>query len=186
MSDLGAARARRSEVWRLGLLFGALYFLQGIGEPTEGLIAQPARCLLKRWGRSDRDITTFMALLAIPWTFKPLYGLLTDFVPIFGTRRRGYLLLASGATTISLLGLFAFPIAARVGSRAPGLADGAGQSPWRWPMSPRTPWWSNVANRWVSLGPSRQCSGDASTPPESLPARSARSSVKISVNTGPS
>ena len=110
MSDLGVARARRSEVWRLGLLFGALYFLQGIGEPTEGLIAQPARRLLKRWGRSDRDITTFMALLAIPWTFKPLYGWLTDFVPIFGTRRKSYLLLASGATAVSLLGLFAFPL----------------------------------------------------------------------------
>ena len=32
MSDGGAGRARGSEVWRLGLLFGALYFLQGIGE----------------------------------------------------------------------------------------------------------------------------------------------------------
>ena len=51
-----------------------------------------------------------MALLAVPWTFKPLYGLLTDFVPIFGTRRKSYLLLASGAMAISLLGLFAFPI----------------------------------------------------------------------------
>jgi hypothetical protein len=110
MSDPGAAKARETEVWRLGLLFGALYFLQGVGEPTEGLIAQPARCLLKQWGRSDRDITTFMALLAIPWSFKPVYGLLTDFVPIFGTRRKGYLLLASGATAVSLLGLFAFPV----------------------------------------------------------------------------
>ncbi len=110
MSDPGAARAHGSEVWRLGLLFGALYFLQGIGEPTEGLIAQPARSLLKGWGRSDRDITAFMALLSIPWTFKPLYGLCSDFVPIFGTRRKGYLLLASGATAISLLGLFAFPL----------------------------------------------------------------------------
>jgi hypothetical protein len=110
MSDEGSARARGSQVWRLGLLFGALYFLQGIGEPTEGLIAQPGRSLLKQWGRSDRDITTFMALLGIPWTFKPLYGLFSDFVPIFGTRRKGYLLLASGATTISLFGLVTFPL----------------------------------------------------------------------------
>ena len=110
MSDEGAGRADTSVAWRLGFLFGALYFLQGIGEPTEGLIAQPARSLLKQWGRSDRDITTFMALLGIPWTFKPLYGLLTDFVPVFGTRRKGYLLVASGALAISLLGLFALPL----------------------------------------------------------------------------
>ena len=31
------------------LLFGMLYFVQGIVEPTEGLIAQPVRSLLKSW-----------------------------------------------------------------------------------------------------------------------------------------
>jgi hypothetical protein len=99
-------------VWRLGLFFGAIYFLQGIGEPTDGLIAQPARSLLKRWGRSDRDITTFMALLAAPWSFKPLYGLLTDFVPILGTRRTGYLVLSGGAVAVSMLALGVFPVRA--------------------------------------------------------------------------
>jgi hypothetical protein len=38
-----------------------------------------------------------MALLALPWTTKPLFGLLSDFVPLFGSRRRNYLLLANGA-----------------------------------------------------------------------------------------
>ena len=112
MNDQGAGNARGKEAWRLGLVFGALYFLQGIGEPTEGLIAQPARSLLMRWGRSDAEITTFMVLLGIPWIVKPLYGLLTDFVPIFGTRRKGYLLLAGGATAVSLLALYAFPVRA--------------------------------------------------------------------------
>jgi MFS family permease len=103
-------RASAGEAWRLGLLFGAIYFLQGIGEPTDGLIAQPVRSLLKTWGRSAGEITTFSALLALPWAFKPLYGLLSDFVPLFGTRRKGYLILASVATALSLLGLFAFPV----------------------------------------------------------------------------
>ena len=31
-------------------MFGAMYFIQGIGEPTEGLIAQPVRSLLAKWG----------------------------------------------------------------------------------------------------------------------------------------
>src|SRR5947209_15284293 len=91
-------RAESGEAWRLGLLFGAIYFLQGIGEPTDGLIAQPLRSLLKGWGRSAGEITAFSALLALPWTFKPIYGLLSDFVPLFGTRRKGYLILSGGAT----------------------------------------------------------------------------------------
>jgi len=34
---------RLSPPLRLGLLFGALYFLQGLVEPGDGLIAQPTR-----------------------------------------------------------------------------------------------------------------------------------------------
>ena len=86
----------------LVLLFGTMYFVQGIAEPTEGLIAQPVRSLLASWGRSAAEIAAFGAHLALPWWFKPLYGLLSDFVPLFGTRRRSYLLLT---TTITFLGL---------------------------------------------------------------------------------
>jgi MFS family permease len=110
MSAAASGRNGSREAWRLGLLFGALYFIQGIGEPTEGLIAQPARSLLKGWGRSDRDVATFMALLGVPWTLKPLYGLLTDFCPILGTRRKGYLVVSGAATAASLLALSAFPV----------------------------------------------------------------------------
>ena len=39
-----------------------------------------------------------MVLIALPWAFKPLYGLLTDFVPLAGTRRRSYLLLSTAVT----------------------------------------------------------------------------------------
>ncbi len=46
-------------------------------------------------------------MLALPWAIKPLYGLLTDFVPLFGMRRRSYLLVATFATTVGLLALFA-------------------------------------------------------------------------------
>jgi hypothetical protein len=110
MSGAVRDQARRRDALRLGLLFGAIYFLQGIGEPTEGLMAQPALSLLKSWGSTPAAITAFMALLATPWSLKPIYGLLTDFVPLGGTRRKGYLLLSGGTTAISLLGLYAFPV----------------------------------------------------------------------------
>ena len=34
-------RRCNAETVQLSALFGAIYFIQGIGEPTEGLIAQP-------------------------------------------------------------------------------------------------------------------------------------------------
>lgn len=93
----------------LTTLFALLYFVQGISEPTEGLIAQPTRSLLRNWGYSTESVTTFMALLALPWAIKPVYGLLTDFVPLAGTRRRSWLLITTLATSVGLTGLYFFP-----------------------------------------------------------------------------
>jgi MFS family permease len=94
----------------LVLLFAAMYFVQGIAEPTEGLIAQPVRSLLRSWGYSATVIAGFAALLALPWSLKPLYGMLTDFVPIAGTRRRSYLLLTSGVSALGLSALYCLEV----------------------------------------------------------------------------
>lgn len=107
---MSVADPRRRATLRLGLLFGTIYFIQGVGEPTEGLIAQPVRALLKRWGRDTEDIAAFMALLALPWSLKPLFGVLTDFVPIAGSRRRSYLVAASAATVVGLFGAWALEL----------------------------------------------------------------------------
>ena len=54
-----ATRARLTEgrtppasVAGLGLLFGAVYFVQSVGDPASGLIAQPVRSLLADWARA--------------------------------------------------------------------------------------------------------------------------------------
>ena len=106
MSEPPAARRIR-DVVPLGALFGVLYFVQGIAEPTEGLIAQPVRSLLASWGRSIEEIAVFSALLAAPWWLKPLYGLLTDHVPLLRLRRKSYLLLSTGIGAL-LLGYLAW------------------------------------------------------------------------------
>lgn len=101
--------APKDAVFGLGLVFGLLYFVQGIGEPTEGLISQPVRSLLKGWGHSASEIAGFMAVLGLPWSLKPLYGVLTDFVPLGGSRRRVYLILTCLATAAALGWLWLVP-----------------------------------------------------------------------------
>jgi MFS family permease len=51
--------------------------------------------MLRNWGRDSTEIATFMFFLAFPWYIKPIFGLLTDFVPIRGLRRKSYLILSS-------------------------------------------------------------------------------------------
>ena len=87
----------------LGILFGAFAFCQGVAEPTEGLIAQPVQAMLTRWGHGPAEVGAFAAMVALPWSIKPLYGLLTDFVPLFGRRRKSYLILTSGTAAVALL-----------------------------------------------------------------------------------
>lgn len=103
------SHTRTLAMLRLGTLFGILYFVQGIAEPTEGLIVQPVRSLLRSWGGSAGRVTAFVALVALPWSLKPLFGLLTDLVPFCGMRRRSYLIAASSAAVAGFLGLAVMP-----------------------------------------------------------------------------
>jgi MFS family permease len=80
---------------KLFIIFAALYFVQGTGELSAGLLSQPLRSLLRNWGSDSAEIATFMFLLGIPWYIKPIFGLLTDFIPIKGLRRKSYLILSS-------------------------------------------------------------------------------------------
>jgi len=103
-------RSRESSTADAYTFFATLYFIQSIGDPGSGLIAQPIRSLLRHWGESPASLAGLMALLAIPWSIKPVFGLLSDFVPLFGSRRRNYLLLANGMAVVSLLLLALAPL----------------------------------------------------------------------------
>jgi MFS family permease len=94
----------------LGAVFGLLYFVQGIVEPTEGLLSQPIKSLLRHWDYSAASAAWLMSALTLPWTIKPLYGLLTDFVPLRGSHRRSYLLLTTAAATLGMVGVYFMPL----------------------------------------------------------------------------
>jgi predicted MFS family arabinose efflux permease len=51
--------------------------------------------LMKGMGLDSDTAATFFSLAMLPWTFKTIAGLLVDGVPLFGSRRRGYLLLSA-------------------------------------------------------------------------------------------
>jgi MFS family permease len=89
---------------RLMLFFAIVYTVEGIGQAKVGVIWQPLTHYLKEslaW--TPVQIATSLAVLDVPWVVKPLYGILSDFLPLFSYRRRSYLLLANAAAIAAFL-----------------------------------------------------------------------------------
>jgi hypothetical protein len=85
----------RAELRRWAVLIGAGVFATTLSQPA--VLKLPLQHLLK----SDLDVSregmaAFFAAAALAWYFKPLAGILSDSVPLLGTRRRHYLLLSAG------------------------------------------------------------------------------------------
>ncbi|MBV8889067.1 MAG: hypothetical protein JO305_05295, partial [Alphaproteobacteria bacterium] len=75
--------------------FALVYVVEGLGQ-TGGLIAQPLNYFLKQqYGWTPVQVTTYLTVLNLPWIIKPVYGVISDFVPLFGYRRKAYLVLAN-------------------------------------------------------------------------------------------
>ncbi|MGC2079047.1 MAG: MFS transporter [Xanthobacteraceae bacterium] len=80
--------------------FALVYFAEGSG----GLLSQPLNYYLKQvhdW--TPLQISAYVSILNLPWMIKPLYGLVSDLIPIFGSRRKSYLLLANAAAIAGFL-----------------------------------------------------------------------------------
>ncbi len=71
---------------RLAALFAIVYFAQGMWY----LPNQTITVAFKDAGYTPSAVADFFLLSALPWMIKPLYGLLSDFVPLFGRRRKSY------------------------------------------------------------------------------------------------
>jgi MFS family permease len=83
-------------VSRLMLFFAIVYTVEGVGQVKAGVMWQPLTHYLKETQNWDPvQIAASLAVLDVPWVVKPLYGVISDFLPIFGYRRRSYLLLAN-------------------------------------------------------------------------------------------
>lgn len=80
---------------RLLWFFGLVYIVEGLGQVV-GLISQPLTYYLKEvHGWTALQVTAFITVFNLPWVIKPVYGLVSDFLPLFGYRRKSYLLIAN-------------------------------------------------------------------------------------------
>ena len=86
---------------RLAVLFGIVYFAQGMWY----LPVQVITISLKDRGLSAGQVADFFAITLVPWLIKPIYGLVSDFVPLFGYRRKSYLYITSAAAGVAGLTL---------------------------------------------------------------------------------
>ncbi|HZO38440.1 MAG TPA: MFS transporter [Methylomirabilota bacterium] len=89
------------EAKRLAVLFGIVYFAQGMWYLPE----QTITIVLKDRGLSASQVADFILIAWLPWFAKPLYGLLSDFVPLFGRRRQSYFVVSSAVAGVGGLAL---------------------------------------------------------------------------------
>jgi MFS family permease len=81
------------EARRLALVFAVVYFAQGMWYLPNLSITFFLKDTL---GLGAAGTATFFSISVIPWLIKPVYGLISDFIPLFGQRRKSYLILTSG------------------------------------------------------------------------------------------
>jgi len=102
---MDSPKQEQSLIRRLMIFFGLVYFMQGIGQAS-GLVSQPLNFFFKEaLGLNPAQTTEYLAILTLPWVIKPLYGLLSDFIPLFGYRRKSYLFLMNGVAAAAFLWL---------------------------------------------------------------------------------
>jgi folate/biopterin transporter len=80
----------------------SVYFVQGI----LGLARLAVSFFFKdELGLSPAEVSSLLGIVALPWIIKPVFGFVSDGLPIFGYRRRPYLILSGILGAISWIGM---------------------------------------------------------------------------------
>src|SRR5919108_6657815 len=89
---------KTADARRLAILFAVVYFSQGMY-----YVADQVRnlTLKETLGLTPAQVATFGTIALVPWLIKPVYGMISDSFPLFGRRRKSYLLLTSALATLS-------------------------------------------------------------------------------------
>ncbi|MCY7384181.1 MAG: folate/biopterin family MFS transporter [Microcoleus sp. CAN_BIN18] len=79
-----------------------IYFVQGI----LGLARLAVSFFLKdELGMTPAEVSAMLGVVALPWIIKPLFGFMSDGLPIFGYRRRPYIVLSGLLGTAAWVGM---------------------------------------------------------------------------------
>jgi MFS family permease len=89
----------------IAFLSGIVYFCQG----ALGISGIALLLFLRKLNWSVTEITTISSIAAAPWVLKIFYGLLSDFFPLFGYRRKSYLIIFSIFSGLGWLLLVSLP-----------------------------------------------------------------------------
>ncbi|NJM65677.1 MAG: folate/biopterin family MFS transporter [Acaryochloris sp. RU_4_1] len=82
-----------------------VYFVQGI----LGLARLAVSFFLKDdLGLTPAQVAAMMGVASLPWVIKPLFGFISDSLPIWGYRRRSYLVLSGGLGCLAWIGMAIF------------------------------------------------------------------------------
>lgn len=92
---------------RMPVFFAITYVATGIAAQF-GLISQPLQYfMMKGLHLTAAQVSSYLAIMMLPWALKPFYGLICDFIPFLGYRRKSYLCAANLLTAIAC-GVIAF------------------------------------------------------------------------------
>ncbi|QQR56156.1 MAG: MFS transporter [Candidatus Melainabacteria bacterium] len=84
--------------------FAITYLGNGFACAQYNIMAQPLQYyFLKGLHWKPDVVASYMALFMIPWVMKPLFGIVCDFLPLFGYRRKSYLILANVTAAIAFM-----------------------------------------------------------------------------------
>jgi predicted MFS family arabinose efflux permease len=102
---------RHRQIRPYAIFFALTYFIQGLTDLASGFANQPIQFLLKeQLALPAAQTSFFFGVVGLGWTIKPFYGLLSDFFPLCGYQRKGYLLLMSAIGAVSWLILAVLPL----------------------------------------------------------------------------
>src|SRR5437867_728387 len=93
---------KSADARRLAILFAVVYFSQGMYHVADQVLTLT---LTERLGMSPSQVGKFGTIILLPWVIKPLYGMISDSFPLFGTRRKSYFLLTSALATLAGIAL---------------------------------------------------------------------------------
>jgi hypothetical protein len=96
------------------LIYAAIVIVAGVLATTLGqaqLLGRiPIQNLLKNELHVDRTANAaFFFWIGLAWYFKPIAGIITDAFPLFGTRRKSYMIVSTAMAVLSWVGLYFTP-----------------------------------------------------------------------------